>query len=79
MRIEPLRNYVVLKLRPQQSQGRIQVVRAAKVAVREAEIVAVGPECRDVVVGQVVLINLLVASEIDGRHLVPEPTILGAI
>lgn len=80
MRIEPLRDQVVLKLRAAQEGGVvIVVVGAQEPVVRQGEVVAVGPECRDVGVGQVVLVNLLVASQIGESYLVPEPYILGSI
>mgnify|MGYP001579446666 CR=1 FL=1 len=82
MRIEPLRDYVVVTLRPEEGNGHrggLVVVRAAKNAIREAEVVGVGPECRDIHMGDTVLINLLVASQIGEQYLVPEPTILGTL
>mgnify|MGYP001594940122 CR=1 FL=1 len=80
MRIEPLRDYVVVTLRPEAGNGRgLVVVRTARNAVREAEVVAIGPECRDIHIGDGVLINLLVASQIKDSYLVPEPTILGTL
>jgi co-chaperonin GroES (HSP10) len=80
MRIEPLRDMVVVSLRPERTNGGpLVVVRQARAAVREAEVVAVGPECRDVTVGQVVLVNLLTATQVEESYLVAEPTVLGTL
>lgn len=79
MTITPLRNLVVVQLRPESNGGPLVVVRKAKPAIRHADVVAVGPECRDVQVGDGVLVNLLVASQIGESYLVAEPQILGIL
>lgn len=78
MKIQPLRDVVVVELCENgHATGTIQVVTARKPAVREAVVKAVGPECRDVEVGQVVIVNLLVATRVGEQYLVAEPQILG--
>lgn len=80
MTIQPLRNMVVMQLRPPQANGgRIQVISDRKAAVREAEVLAIGPECRDVQIGDTVLINLLVTSQVGESYLIAEPHILGTL
>ena len=80
MRIEPMRDVVVVKLRAARGwQGKIEVVGGPQAAVREAEVVSVGPEVRDIAVGDVVLVNLLVTSKVADSYLVAEENILGML
>ena len=77
MKILPLRNQVVCKLLElAPSNGHIVRVRDTQ-AIREAEVLAVGPECRDVQVGQVVIVNRLVLTQIGEQYLTAESHILG--
>ncbi len=80
VKIAPLRNLVVVELRPEAGNGhRIQVVSKVRSAVRTGTVVAVGPECREVTVGQGVVVNLLVAHQVEDWYLVAEPQILGTV
>lgn len=77
MKILPLRNQVLCKLLAlAPGNGHIVRVRDTQ-AIREAEVLAVGPECRDVQVGQVVIVNRLVLTQIGEQYLTAEPHILG--
>lgn len=77
MKILPLRNQVLCKLLElAPTNGSIVRVRDTQ-AIREAEVLAVGPECRDVQVGQVVIVNRLVLTQIGEQYLTAEPHILG--
>ena len=77
MKILPLRNQVLCKLLElAPGNGKIVRVRDTQ-AIREAEVLAVGPECRDVQVGQVVIVNRLVLTQIGEQYLTAESHILG--
>jgi len=78
LRIQPLRNIVVVELEPldQRAQGQLTVIREAQL-IRLARVTACGPEVRDLQPGQRVLINTTVATSLNGSLLVPESTVLG--
>jgi co-chaperonin GroES (HSP10) len=80
MRIEPLRNQVVVRVEENgHPRGRIQVVTANRPAVRQAVVVRVGPECRDVGVGERVVVNLLTMTQVGEEWLVAEHQVLGSV
>lgn len=79
MRLTPLRDFVVLRLLPPHQNGGKLVVIATEKAVREGEVISVGPEVRDVSVGQRILVNRLAASQVGEFHLVSEKNILGTL
>lgn len=80
MQIEPMRDMVVVRLLPERERsGPVVVIRQARAAVREAEILGRGPECWDLAVGQRVLVNLLTMTQVGDCYLVPEPSVLGMV
>lgn len=75
--IHPLQDRVLVKLRPLPEQTGLIVRVARNEIAREADVLAVGPECRDVREGQGVLVNVLTGTEFGDGLLVPEGSILG--
>jgi len=77
LRIQPLRNMVVVELESVPAvSGQLTVMREIPL-IRLAHVIGCGPEVRDILPGQRVLINTAVATQLNGSLLVPEPTILG--
>jgi hypothetical protein len=78
LHIEPLRNMVVveLELTSRPAVGGLTVIRDTPL-IRLARVTGCGPEVRDILPGQRVLVNTAVATQLNGSLLVPEPTILG--
>lgn len=74
--IDPLRNQVLVRLRPlPETTGKIHRVTRFEPA-RWADVLAVGPECLDVRVGMGVLVNPLVGTLVGEDVLLPEPSVL---
>ena len=78
LRIQPLRNIVVVELEPEAPPptAMLTVVRGPQL-IRLARVTACGPEVQDVVPGQRVLVNTAAGTQLNGSLLVAEPTILG--
>lgn len=75
--VHPLQDRVLVRLRPLPAKtGSIVRVSRDEIA-READVLAVGPECIDVREGQGVLVNVLTGTEFGDGLLVPEGSILG--
>ena len=72
----PLRDLVLCRLRPlpEQTGGIIRVSRFE--SSRWADVLAVGPECRDTTVGDGVLVNPLIGTVIGNDLMLPEGSIL---
>ena len=72
----PLRELVLCRLRPlpEQTGGIIRVSRFEP--ARWADVLAVGPECRDTTVGDGVLVNPLIGTVIGNDLMLPEGSIL---
>lgn len=79
MKIQPLRNMVLLELAPNGAPSKRLTVIAPEQAICRFVVRACGPEIRDVAVGQVVLANRLAATTIQGQFLLPESAILGIV
>ena len=78
LKITPLRNMVLVRLEPAQSNGQIQVIQAPQ-AVQQAHIVACGPEVTDLEVGIMALVNTAAATQLNGQLLVPQSAVLGTL
>lgn len=75
-KLEPLRDRVLVRLRPVPERiGSIIRVQHDQIA-RWGDVVAVGPEVRDIQVSQGVLINPLAGQEFAGDIMLPEDAIL---
>lgn len=76
MTTTPLRANILLRPLPQPAQtGKIVRVQRDSL-VQACEVVAVGPEVREVVVGDVVYVNLLTVTQVGGEAVVPESAVL---
>ena len=71
----PLRDNVLVRLRPiaEKTGSIIRVVHYE--ASRRADVLAVGPECRDLKVGQGVLVNPLIGSQVGDDLIQPESSV----
>ncbi len=78
MTIIPIRNLLLVKLRPESETGTLIVVRSERPA-KQAEVIAVGPEVRDVKVGDVAIVNSLTGTVVGDHLLVPETAVLGLV
>lgn len=79
VQLEPLWSNVLVRLRPlPEKTGLIIRVNRDSYA-READVIAVGPECRDVQTGDIVLVTTLVGQVVGEDHLVPESSILAFV
>ena len=77
--VEPLRNNVLVRLRPVAEKTGL-IVRVSRFeAARKADVLAVGPECRDLVVGLGVLVNPLVGQLVGDDLLQPESSVLAIL
>lgn len=77
--LSPLMAHVLVRVRPlPEKTGSIIRVSRNEYA-READVLAVGPECRDVQVGDVVLVTTLVGQAVNDALLVPESSILAFV
>jgi len=74
--LQPLSDNILVKLRnlPEATGAIIRVARDE--VSRTADVLAVGPEVRDVAVGTAVVINILTAHECGANHLLPESGVL---
>lgn len=79
MVIEPMRDMVLVRLvATPKKAGRIKVVELEAQPSHEAMVEAVGPEVRDALVGQRVVVSRLQGMALDNnRILLPEAAILG--
>ena len=77
--ITPLHDNCVVRVKPlPEKTGSIIRVQRDELA-REAEIIAVGPECREAKAGQSVYVNVLVGHEVGDVLLIPEHAIYGYV
>lgn len=74
--LEPLRDLVLVRLRPlPEKTGSIIRVQRNEIA-RKADVLAVGPEVRDVKVGWGVVVNPLAGQEVGEGLLLPESSVM---
>ena len=78
MTIIPLRNLVLVQLQPDTKKGPLIMVADNRTA-KPATVVAVGPEVRDVKVGQTAIVNIVTGTVIGAHLLVPETAVLGVV
>jgi co-chaperonin GroES (HSP10) len=77
--LQPTANRVLVSLRPlPEMTGSIHRVSRSEYA-RAADVIAVGPEVRDVKVGDVVLVSALAGQLVGDNVLMPEAAIMGHI
>jgi hypothetical protein len=74
----PLTNHILLTLEPEPEMSSvIDVQRSHEGLARFGEVTAIGPEVRDVKVGQRVLVSITASVEMPFGHLISEEAILG--
>lgn len=81
MRLIPLRNLVLVRFEQERPDSElITVIRDPK-QIRPARVLATGPECRDVKVGMVALVNSIAGTSIGDSEqlLIPESAIVGTL
>ncbi len=79
MTVTPLRNHLLLRPRPLPAQsGRIQRVTRESV-VYACDVLAVGPEVREVQAGDIVYVNILTATGVGTDVVVPETSVLAKL
>lgn len=78
MTIIPIRNLLLVKIRPEAQSGSLIVLRETRPA-RPVDVVAVGPEVRDVKVGDVAVVNTIAGTVVGDQLLVPETAVLGTL
>ena len=77
--LQPLQGRILVSLRPlPERTGSIYRVSRQEYA-READVLAVGPEVRDVKVGDVVLVSALAGQQVGENQMVPESAVLGFV
>lgn len=81
VQLDPLQDRVLVRYRPlPEKTGLIVRVNTMRNEyAREADVLAVGPECRDVKPGHVVVLPALVGQVVGDDVLVPESSILGYV
>lgn len=77
MKVIPLRNQVLVRLRNGTKPTSPLVVLAPERAICRFVVVAIGPEVRDVKPEQIILANRLAGTTIGSEFLIPESAILG--
>lgn len=77
--LQPLQDRVLVSLRPLPTMtGHIHRVSRQEYA-RSADVLAIGPEVRDVKVGDVVLVSALAGQQVGENQLVSEAQIIGYV
>ena len=77
---QPLVNHLLLTLEPEPEMSSIIHVQKSLVdLVRYGEITAIGPEVRDLKVGQRVLASVTAGTEMEWGMLIPETSVLGIL
>jgi co-chaperonin GroES (HSP10) len=77
--LEPLGNRILVRLRalPEKTGLIIRVDRNE--SAREADVISVGPEVRDVEAGQVVLVSTLAGQAVGDSIILPESSVLAFV
>jgi co-chaperonin GroES (HSP10) len=76
----PLVNNLVVRLQPEPEQSSIiQVQQSTEGLCRYGEILAIGPEVRDLKVGQTVLASVTAGVELSDGVLISENAVLGIV
>jgi Zn-dependent alcohol dehydrogenase len=77
---QPLVNHLLITVEPEPPQSTIiDVQRSHEGLARFGEVTAVGPEVRDVKVGQRVLASITAGVDIPSGTLIPEEAVLGIV
>lgn len=76
MRLEPLRDLVLIRLRPLPEKTGLILRVSRQEFAGWADVVDTGPECVDVRKGDVVLVSVLAGQQVGEEILLPESSIL---
>ena len=76
MRLQPLQDYILVRLLPEPARSTVLVVLSSPSRAQPAEVVAVGPEVRDVKPGEKVLVSKLAGQEVGDRVILREESVL---
>lgn len=79
MTVSPMGNKIAVKALPAKEKSSILHVPQGAEVYREAEVLAIGPEVRDVAVGDTIYGNLGTALEFDGVYVIPEHAVLAIV
>lgn len=75
--VQPLRNMVLGRLENGKNPSQGLVVIHPERAVCRFYVLAIGPEVRDIHVGQTILANRLTGTQIQGDYLIPDTAVVG--
>lgn len=78
-KLEPLGQRVLVRLLPAKERSKLILTPLDKQTAREAQVIAVGPDCLDAEANQKILINSLVGQEVGDELIIPETAILGRV
>lgn len=76
-KLEPLGARILVRLKPLKSKSQVIVLPDERQTAREADVLAIGPEVRDVSVGQTVIVNSLAGQQVADEIIMPESAVLG--
>lgn len=76
-KLVPLGSRVLVRLRPMKSKSALIYLPNERQSAREADVIAIGPEVRDISVGQVVVVNALSGQSVGDELILPESAVLG--
>lgn len=75
--LQPLGARILVRLRPSKSKSALLFLPNERQSAREADVIAVGPEVRDVSVGAIVIVNALSGQQVGDELILPESAVLG--
>ena len=79
VKLEPLGARILVRLRPMKAISTLIIVPDQRSTCREADVVAIGPEVRDISVGDVVIVNALSGQAVGDEVILPESAVLGFV
>lgn len=78
MQVIPLRDMLLVEPEAPASRGLLTVIRPER-AAKTVTVKAVGPEVREVKVGQRVIVNTIAGTQVGGAWLVSQRAVLGTL
>ena len=79
MNLVPMRDYLLVRLLPEPPKSERLIVFSSPARAQPAEIVAVGPEVRDLTPGLKVLISRLAGQDVGDKVLLQEASVLATL
>lgn len=77
--LDPLGNWLLVKLRPLPEATGLILRTSRNETAMKADVLSVGPDVRDVTVGQVVLVSSLAGQVVGDELLIPESSVLAFV